>query len=409
MSFLDIAIIKALKIGKVPAQGCQRLAVGRDAEIAEFRRVLDYVSQGGSEVRFLRGDYGSGKTFICSLLRELGFEHKFVVSVLNLSKEVPFGKRDLVLNQILRSLRTPGSGADSALNEIVQTWFGKYDAGTPFDQNEALRVAIHKISDGDPGLAAGLRAYYQAYLDGNDVWMESALSWLRGEPITPKVRSELKLVGKLGSEQAFKRLRGFVLLMRDAGYQGLVILMDESESIMRLASPQRHAAYTAIREIIDTSEVDFPYCYFVFAGTQKWFEDEFNGIAQYRALYERIRNTQKESVRDLRQPIIRLEELDRESLRALARRVRDVHGVAYSWVAATKFPNRELDDYISRVATRFGDIRQKPRGFLKGFVDALDARQQGLSEPDMAAVEQAVAEVESSDANLGDDVVVAVA
>ena len=406
MGFVETSVLKALKIGKVPANGCLRMAVGRDPEIAEFRRVLDYVAAGGSEVRFLRGDYGSGKTFVCSLVRELAVEQRFAVSILNLNREVPFGRRDLVLAQILSGLQAPEGGAGSGLDDIVQAWFNQFDVTTPYEDNAELREAIKNIGAVDPGLAMALRGYHRALLEDNYVLMEGALAWVRGEAITQEVRSGLKLVGKVTPDQAFKRLRGVLTLLRQAAYHGLVVLLDESESMMRLASPQRLAAYNTIREIIDTCEVEFPGCLFIFAGTQKWFEDEFNGVAQYRALYERIRNTQKDSVRDLRQPIIRLEELDEDALVALATRVREIHSAAYGWNAVAGFSNHEMRDYISRVSTRFGNVRQKPRGFLKGLVDVLDARQQGLSEPDVATLEAAFDAVEKGDANL-DDVVLA--
>jgi hypothetical protein len=406
VSFIELSVLKALKIGKVPANGCLRMAVGRDPEIAEFRRILEYVAAGGSEVRFLRGDYGSGKTFVCSLVRELAVEQRFAVSILNLNREVPFGRRDLVLAQILSGLQTPEGGIASGLDDIVQAWLNQFDIATPHDDNLGLREAIKNIGSVDPGLAMALRGYHHALLEDNYVLMEGALAWVRGEAITQEVRSGLKLVGKLTPDQAFKRLRGVLTLLRQAGYLGLVILLDEAESMMRLAAPQRQAAYNAIREIIDTCETEFPGCLFIFAGTQKWFEDEFNGVAQYRALYERIRNTQKDSVRDLRQPIIRLEGLEQNSLMALATRVREMHGIAYDWNALAGFPNREMREYISRVSTRFGNVQQKPRGFLKGLVDVLDARQQGLSEPDAAALEAAFVAVEMDDANL-DDIVLA--
>jgi hypothetical protein len=236
--------------------------------------------------------------------------------------------------------------------------------------------------------------------------MEGALTWTRGESIPSEIRSGLKVVGKMTPDQAFRRLRGVLTLLRQAELRGLVVLLDEAESMMRLASPQRLAAYNAIREIIDTCESEFPGCLFIFAGTQKWFEDEFNGVAQYRALYERIRNTQKDSVRDLRQPIIRLEELEAESLTALAKQVREIHGSAYGWDAGSRFTDKELREFIARVSTRFGNVRQKPRGFLKSLVDVLDAREQGLSEPDTAALEAAFIAVEHADANL-DDVIIA--
>jgi hypothetical protein len=44
---------------------------------------------------------------MCSVVRELAFGRGFAVSVVNLSREVPFGKRELVVAEIVRGLRSP--------------------------------------------------------------------------------------------------------------------------------------------------------------------------------------------------------------------------------------------------------------------------------------------------------------
>lgn len=408
MNVTDLSIMKALKIGKVPNVGTRHLCVGRDLELAEFGRVLDFVRAGGFETRFLRGDYGSGKTFMCSVVRELAFERQMIVSIINLSREVPFGKRDLVLSEILRGLRTPQSGNTGALDEIIQQWFGKYDAGTPLGENVALESAIKTVSTGDAGLAMALRAYYRAYCDGNDALMGGALDWLRGESVPADVRSALRVVGKLNAEGAFRRLRGVCALMRDAGYPGLVILIDEVESVMRLAKPQRDAAYTSMRELIDIGSDEFPYCFLLFAGTQLFFEDEFKGVASYQALFQRIRSQQVGSGRDLRQPIVRLEEFNEDALWDVSLRVRQLHASAYEWVAATRFTDADLQEFIRTAGAKFGQIRQKPRAYLKALVDMLDARQQHLEVAGDKLIEHAAA-VEREDAHLDDTFVEAVA
>jgi adenosylhomocysteinase len=410
VSNVDLAVIKALKIGRVPRRGTLEIAVGRDAEIAEFRRAVTYVTGGFAEVRFLRGDYGSGKTFMCSVLREIAFSQGLAVSIVNLSREVPFGRRELVLAEILIGLRTEATGPESALGAVLERWFARYDAGTPLEDNAALSAAIHKVSATDPQLASALRGYYRAYLmDDGAALMEAALAFIRGESITAESRSALKLAGRLAPENALRRLRAILALMRDAQYPGLLVLVDEAETIQRLNKVQRDAAYTAIREIVDSCEEAFPYCLFVFAGTQPLFEDEFRGIASYQPLYQRIKNTQVTSERDLRQPIIRLEELGTEALLEVAKRVRKLHGDAYEWNAKGRYTDAMLVEFIKTVATRFGDIRQKPRGFLKALVDTLDARQQGLDHESVDQLAAAIQQVEAQDAQLDDDVVVAVA
>jgi adenosylhomocysteinase len=401
----DLSIMKALKIGKVPMQGTQRLAVGRDPEIAEMSRVMDYVGSGGFEVRFLRGDYGSGKTFFCSVVRELAFERGFAVSIVNLSREVPFGKRELVVGEIVRGLRSPTSGASCAFGEYVQRWFDKYDPASPVDDNPTLREAVARIANADSGMTMGLRAFHAAYIDGNEALMEGALGWLRGDVLDQDIRRALRVVGKLTADSAFRRLRGIIALLKDAGAPGLVVLLDEAEAIFRLGnSPQRLAAYTAIRELIDTGDVEFPYSFFLFAATPELFEDEYRGIASYGALYQRIRSQQLTSERDLRQPIIRLEELNQDGLRLVSLRVRDLHGSAYEYDAKAKYSDLDIDKFILEVGTKFGDIRAKPRTFLKALVDVLDAREQGLDSTHI--LDHAVRTIEEADATL-DDVVLA--
>ena len=408
MNVTDLQIIKALKIGKVPIKGTRRICVGRNAEIAEFEHILAFIAAGGFESRFLRGDYGSGKTFMCSVMRELAFDRGMVVSIVNLSREMPFGKRDFVVGEILRGLRTPNSGTACALDEILQTWFGNYEPGTPLETNAALDGATKKIAMGDAGLAMALRAYYRAYCEGNDALMQAAIAWLGGQAIASELRSGLKVVGKLTADVAFRRLRGVNALMRDAGYPGLVVLIDEVESVMRLAKPQRDAAYTAMRELVDIGSEEFPHSFFLFAGTQPFFEDEFKGVASYAALYQRIRSQQVTSGRDLRQPIIRLEEFDGDALREVSARIREIHGAAYDWNAVANFPDEKMAAFIKSAGAKFGEIRQKPRAYLKALVDALDARNQHLDLADDVILSGAVA-VEKHDAVLDDDFVEAVA
>lgn len=407
MDVAALQVIKALKIGKVPHVGTMRLCVGRDAEIHEFEHILDFVAEGGFETRFLRGDYGSGKTFMCSVIRELAFKRSMVVSIINLSREIPFGRRDLVLAACLRGLRTAGSGTMCAMGEILQSWFAKYNSGTPLELNRDLVAAIGRVTSGDPGLAMALRAYYRAYLDGDESLMQGAIDWLRGDAITQETRQSLKVIGKVTGEGAFRRLRGFCSLMRDADYPGLLVLVDEVEVIMRLAKPQRDAAFGAMRELIDSGSEEFPYTLFLFAGTQPFFEDEFKGVASFQPLWQRVRSQQVSSMRDLRQPIIRLEEFDADSLRSVSERVREIHGKAYQWDARAGFDDKNLRQFIETAGAKFGQIRQKPRTYLKALVDRLDARNQHLDASDDLILEKA-AEVEVTDAVLDDDVIAAV-
>ena len=57
-------IINALRNGTVPNEGLEYLATGIVTEIQELTNELDYISSGHSSIRFIHGEYGSGKTFL---------------------------------------------------------------------------------------------------------------------------------------------------------------------------------------------------------------------------------------------------------------------------------------------------------------------------------------------------------
>ena len=62
-------IIQALRAGVVPRLGLQHIQVGRAREIAEMVRDVERIVEGGAAIRFVIGEYGSGKTFFLNLVR----------------------------------------------------------------------------------------------------------------------------------------------------------------------------------------------------------------------------------------------------------------------------------------------------------------------------------------------------
>ena len=81
----SINIINALRRGTVPASGLERIAVGLDVEEGVISRQLDYVAQSGGDLKFIRGEYGSGKTFLVARALEIACTKGFVTSHVILS------------------------------------------------------------------------------------------------------------------------------------------------------------------------------------------------------------------------------------------------------------------------------------------------------------------------------------
>ena len=60
--------------------------------------------------------------------------------------------------------------------------------------------------------------------------------------------------GDIGSRDALDYLRGVLTIVKAAGYKGLVIVIDEAETILRMRKDSRHKSLNGIRQIIDAAE-----------------------------------------------------------------------------------------------------------------------------------------------------------
>jgi ABC-type Mn2+/Zn2+ transport system ATPase subunit len=81
------AIVQALRAGVVPKLGLRHLQVGRAREIEELVKDVDRIADGGSAIRFVIGDYGSGKTFFMNLIRLVALEKGLVVMFADLAPD----------------------------------------------------------------------------------------------------------------------------------------------------------------------------------------------------------------------------------------------------------------------------------------------------------------------------------
>ncbi|HLP48911.1 MAG TPA: BREX system ATP-binding domain-containing protein, partial [Candidatus Kapabacteria bacterium] len=65
------SIIQSLRTGVVPRRGLQHIQVGRAREVNALLKDIDRISEDGSFIRFIIGEYGSGKTFFLNLIRSI--------------------------------------------------------------------------------------------------------------------------------------------------------------------------------------------------------------------------------------------------------------------------------------------------------------------------------------------------
>jgi BREX system ATP-binding protein BrxC/D/SAP domain len=397
-------VIDALRQGVVPERHLDLLAVGQDVARQHLVSLLDQASEGRSVFKFLRGPYGAGKTFLCAWLREQALRTGFAVSTVRIGADQHLSDLPVFFSALVDGMRTPEKRDASALADLLESRLLALHRQTAaehhmvaFDpaKREELAVFVERrladelavLANLDPGFGQALKAFYRARVSGDQASAVAALSWIRGSRALPAaVLSAIGVRGHLTPEEVFPRVRALLEVVAGGHLRGLLLIVDEVELVRRFPhARQRERAYETLRLLIDEcGENRLPACLLMCTGTDQLFEDERFGLPSYRALLQRVSSPQPlAGPPSVRQPILRLDPLDRDRLLQVALRVREIHGLAYGWNAEERVPlavlERRVDD-----CTLFGEGQtgRLPRPFLRDTVHLLDLCEE---QPEVAA------------------------
>jgi hypothetical protein len=385
-------IIDALRRGTVPQRDLSAFAVGTERFAAALDDDLRNVAAGGAGFKAIRGEYGSGKTFAVRWLAERSRTAGFATAEVQISEgETPLHHLETVYRRLCERLTTTDA-AGGALRTVVDSWlFALHDdavaGGVDPKDEAAIGKAVDALAESRlgivatqaPALAAVLRSYRQALADDNAAVAEGLLAWLGGQP---NVGASIKRVGgirgDLDHDGALAFLAGLLSILRGAGYVGLVLVLDEVETLQRVRSDVRDRALNALRQLID--EVDqgrYPGLYLVITGTPAFFDGP-QGATRLPPLAQRLHTDFTTDARfdNPRAVQLRLRGFDLDGLGEVGRRVRNLY--AEGSVSPERIEVRCDDAYLGVLARAVtGDLGGKvgvaPRVFLKKLVgDVLD-------------------------------------
>lgn len=377
-------IINSLRRGTVPNSGLGRLAVGLETEEKVIKSQLEYVAAGNADCKFLRGEYGSGKTFLISRATEIAKSQKFVTSHVVISPDTPLHKLQSVYSKICTGMST--STEDHALKSIIDSWiFGIEDrlisTGIKEDDpklteltSKEIESVLSRVSGINSGLAAALRTYYDACNKGDFASAQSAVGWISGETtVGRKFKNLAGIKGSVGEGEALLFLKGLVYVMMQAGYSGLVITFDEIETAQAFSRPQREKGYINLRQIVDmTDKNELPGCFLLFAGTPAFY-DGSKGIRSLPPLYDRIGIIADDGFSNPMQTQIVLKKFDVKKLEEVSNKVMMIYAEAYSEVDKERVSVKFIRSMIEKLTGRFGGrVDIVPRLYLREFVDVLD-------------------------------------
>src|SRR5258708_7058163 len=252
---VSTALLQSLGAGVTPRIGLEHIAVGRQAEIEALVRDLnDIVAEGGATCRLIVGRYGSGKSFMCQLIRNYALNSNFVVMDAELSPTHRLTGSDgqglNLYRELMKNCATRTQDGN-AFKLLLEQWIssakqqvqakGLKPNSTKF--NDAVEASINDAVAQIEGLvhgfdfAAVIAAYWQGHQTGDDTQKDASLRWLRGEYDTKtEARKALDVGVIINDDNWYDYLKIMAQFVKTIGYAGLVVFIDEAAKLYKISN-----------------------------------------------------------------------------------------------------------------------------------------------------------------------------
>lgn len=387
-------VLNSLKGGVVPRIGLPYITVGRKAEIEALLHDVDVIQEGGASFRFIVGRYGSGKSFLLQTIRNYVMDKKFVVVDGDLSPERRLqgskGQGLATYRELIQNLSTKTRPEGGALTLILDRWINSVQTqvvskGIASDDPKfeaAVDQKIYGVISSLNELVHGfdfaklLNMYYHAYMSGDDETKAKVVKWFRGEySHKTEAKKDLGVDIIISDSNWYEYLKLFATFFRQAGYAGLMIMIDELVNIYKIPNAiSRQYNYEKILTMYnDTLQGKAKYLGIIMCGTPQAVEDRRRGVYSYEALRSRLASGKfaQEGARDMYAPVIRLEPLTAEEMLVLTEKLADMHVNLYGYERT--ITDNDLAQFIKIEYARVGaDTNITPREIIRDFIELLD-------------------------------------
>ena len=388
-------VLNSLKGGVVPRVGLPYITVGRKAEVEALLHDVDVIQEGGASFRFIVGRYGSGKSFLLQTIRNYVMDKNFVVVDGDLSPERRLqgskGQGLATYRELIQNLSTKTRPEGGALTLILDRWINSVqmqvsqETGLNNDDpkfEQAVDQKIYGVISSLNELVHGfdfaklLNMYYHAYMSGDDETKAKVVKWFRGEySHKTEAKKALGVDIIISDSDWYEYLKLFATFFRQAGYAGLMIMIDELVNIYKIPNAiSRQYNYEKILTMYnDTLQGKAKYLGIIMCGTPQAIEDRRRGVYSYEALRSRLATGKfaQAGARDMYAPVIKLEPLTAEEMVVLTEKLADMHAGLYGYERT--ITDDDLVQFIKIEYARVGaDTNITPREIIRDFIELLD-------------------------------------
>lgn len=387
------SIIQSLKSGVTPKLGIQHIQVGRSHEIKALYQDIERIIDGGSAFRLIIGEYGSGKTFFLSVVRSIALEKKIVTVNADLSPDrrihASSGQARNLYSELMINMSTRNKPDGNALTSVVErfvTQARKESDGGNCSVREVIQDKLKALSDmvGGYDFATVIEQYWNGHEHDNEALKANAIRWLRAEYSTKTdARRDLGVRTIIDDASFYDSLKLMGLFVRQAGYAGLLVNLDEMVNLYKLNSTQaRTSNYEQILRILnDCLQGSVEGLGFLLGGTPEFLLDPRKGLYSYEALQSRLAENsfaKQAGITDYSSTALHLASLTPEELYILLKNLR--HVFASGDPSKYLVPDEALKSFLNHCQQNIGEAYfRTPRSIIKAFLDMLAIMEQNPS------------------------------
>lgn len=341
-----------------------------DSEL--FMTVKDHLgkaSRGLTIAKFVKGDYGSGKSHFLSLVREIALRDNFIVSYFDLRAREGFDMIERIFSKLIKNLSIfdfrSGDNENTVLDFIVKRW-----ANNVSNTDEEIKEMPLDRTNIDflnviSRYARIMSKETHRVQDGIDL-VEMLNRWFHADSLKANERRRINAFNNITVRNARDTLNMLSVFFKSIGYSGWLILIDEQEIIPTLMSKKkRDLSNENLKVIIDTQSAT-KYFYYLFATTPEFFSDPINGINAYTALRQRVHD------------ILEINPISEQEMIEAGKKIKEIYHIAYpdfNRGLITEEIIRHCANYMNQT---YSNVSAMARVFIRSYVKLLGDLQDGI-------------------------------
>jgi hypothetical protein len=357
-------VIESLRLGIVPSTALEKLTFGRDLEIQKLKEWLADDKNGAA---IISGDYGTGKSHLMEYLKEFLYDNGYASSYVELGNELPPNRPKLIYNKIVRSLSFKDQDGQGHFRDLMRRCAALPGRNL---QHPYLGFVMEEIVSGRD------RDYIWAWIEGDVTY------GYRPIPLYDHSTCASLYCNILG---------GISYACRSIGLKGLVVIIDEGESVEGswLYGYQKKRGLNFLRGLslassndtrLATEKISWNDELNVYTGreTGLYYSGQMKDVRYIWKLYNGLKlvcgftplYNLEQIVQDFKGLEIDLKALSNKTRNEILDAVLQVYLEAYP-----KFVCKELDDFKKLAVSK---SEQNTRMMIKAFVESLDLFRHGI-------------------------------